>query len=128
MSDGKLQGVRLLVVEDEYLVARHIAAMATSLGCAVLGPVSGAAEARRLLDSEPVDGVLLDIELRGGTGYALADELVSINIPFVFVTGFELGYLPERYAAHPHLEKPLRLDRLAQWARRAIMKCPDATA
>lgn len=114
MSAARHAGLRVLVVEDQYLIARQLAAMLAEVGCEAVGPVPDIAAARRELETRAVDAAMLDVALRGGTVYELADELAARAIPFVFVSGYDHGDLPERFAGHPHLEKPVQRARLVR--------------
>jgi CheY-like chemotaxis protein len=106
---------RILVIEDEGLIALHIEDALTDLGCSVVGPVRAVEEAINLLDRQPVDAALLDINLGGGqTSYPIADELGRRDIPFAFVTGYDaLGLLPQ-YRSRPIVAKPIDNARLAE--------------
>lgn len=102
----KLRGRRVLVVEDDYLIASDIKAELESAGAEVLGPVSDLAGAMELLAAAP-DVAILDINLGGEMVFPLADQLRERQIPFVFATGYECCSIPARYSGHLCLEKPL---------------------
>ena len=85
---SSLAGLRVLVVEDEYMVADHIGMLLEDLGCVVAGFASTVAEALDLLRSEQLDGVLLDGNLNGDSSGPVAIELRSRSIPFVVATGY----------------------------------------
>ena len=85
-------GLRILVVEDEMLIAVLIEEMLQGLGCQVVGPVSRLDAALRLAHEEPLDAAILDVRIRGGQVYPVAEELLARNIPFVLASGYgELG-------------------------------------
>ncbi len=104
--NGKLQGVRLLVVEDEFLSAMELKRMIEDLGGYVVGPVARLADAQKLVASEHLDGAVLDVKLDGDTTLALATDLMGRNIPVVFTTGYETNMLPAEFANTPRLSKP----------------------
>lgn len=113
MTASALRGWRVLVVEDDYLIASDLKAELKGAGAEVLGPVPDLAGAMALLGSAP-DGAILDVNLGGEMVFPLADELRERRIPFVFATGYECGSIPERYARHPCLEKPLAVRDVAR--------------
>ena len=102
-----LQGVKVLVVEDEYLVATLMEDMLESAGCVVAGPIPRLAQALDAASSEAYDVAVLDVNLAGERVYPVADILAQRNVPFVFVTGY--GVLPGEYANRPRLCKPFKM-------------------
>ena len=122
-----LEGLRILVVEDEFLVATLIEDMLVAAGCVVAGPVPRLSEALEAVDHETFDAAVLDVNLGGERVYPVADALSRRNVPFVFVTGYTTGVLPCEYAERPRLCKPFKmadlLDRLSSLVAR-----PSASA
>lgn len=113
-----LRGCRILLVEDDYMVARDLAADLQGAGAEVLGPVPDIRSALDLLDAGAApDGAILDINLGGEMVYPLADSLLDRRVPFVFATGYEAWSIPERYRTLPRLEKPLSLRQIAEMLR-----------
>jgi CheY-like chemotaxis protein len=117
---------RLLVVEDEYMIAFDLARSLEELGAEVIGPAPTVREALHLIasDTGALDGAVLDINLNGERAYAVAEALASRQVPFVFTTGYDAVVIPAAYAAVPRLNKPVdkaELSRLLtrSWARRA---------
>ena len=102
-----LQGVKVLVVEDEYLVAALMEDILESAGCVVAGPIPRLAQALDAANSETCDVAVLDVNLAGERVYPVADILAQRNVPFVFVTGY--GVLPGEYANRPRLCKPFKM-------------------
>jgi CheY-like chemotaxis protein len=98
---------RVLIVEDEYIVALSIASEVADRGGVVIGPigtVDGALEAIKNMD---VDGAILDINLRGRPVFPIADALADRHVPFIFATGYEIDDgLPARHANVRCFEKP----------------------
>ena len=107
-----LEGARVLVVEDEYLVAVLIQDMLESAGCVVTGPIPRLAEALDAVDRGSYDAALLDINLGGERIDPVAAALSRRNVPFVFVTGYGAGGLPGEYAKRPRICKPFRMAEL----------------
>ena len=104
---ASLEGVRVLLVEDEYLVASLIEEILEIAGCIVTGPIPRLAQAVDAADRESCDAAVLDVNLAGERIYPVADILSRRNIPFVFVTGY--GALPGEYANRPRLCKPFKM-------------------
>ena len=104
---ASLEGVRVLLVEDEYLVASLIEEILEIAGCIVTGPIPRLAQAVDAADRETCDAAVLDVNLAGERIYPVADILSRRNIPFVFVTGY--GVLPGEYANRPRLCKPFKM-------------------
>ena len=108
--DASLRGRRVLVVEDEYLIAEDLREQLLSCGADVLGPVACVADALALLaDGAEPDLAILDIGLGGEKVYPVADALRTRGIPFVFATGYDVWVIPKRYADDPRTEKPVAL-------------------
>jgi CheY-like chemotaxis protein len=101
-------GRRILVVEDEYLVAVYITQMLEELGYQIVGPVPTISEAISLIASERLDAVLLDANLGGTSSDPIATELAARGIPFVVVTGYGDLKLPgAALQAAPRVTKPV---------------------
>src|SRR5262245_15985848 len=101
-----ITGTRILLVEDETLVALDLEAMLEGAGCEVVGPMPTVASAISRLSSEPVDGALLDVNLGKETVYPLADWLRNQRVPYVFLTGYGAEILPEAHRDRPVVLKP----------------------
>lgn len=109
------RGARVLVVEDESLVAMMLADMLAEIGCEVIGPVGTCAEALRLVDDgHALDLGLLDVNLGGETAYGVADALARRAVPFIFVSGYGASGLDPRYADALVLAKPFEPAMLAR--------------
>jgi CheY-like chemotaxis protein len=108
-------GARVLVVEDESLVAMMLADMLQEIGCTVIGPIGSRTGALRLLeDGHGVDLALLDVNLGGETAYDIADALSRRGVPFIFVSGYGASGLDPRYADAVILAKPFEPALLAR--------------
>lgn len=107
-------GLRILVVEDEYLVAEHIAFMLEDMGYEVVGPVPTIEEAIALIASEALDCVLLDANLDGKSSAPIAAELAARSVPFVVVTGYgDLTLATADLDTAPRVTKPFSAKDLA---------------
>lgn len=121
MTDRPLNNCRILVVEDEYVLAEELAYELGDAGAVVLGPVSTIERALILLrDQAPPDGAILDVNLGGVPVYPLADTLTARRVPFVFTTGYDAAGLPERFAHIAKCEKPFSVANLTAVVARAI--------
>jgi DNA-binding response OmpR family regulator len=107
-----LDGVRVLVVEDEYLVAILIEEILESAGCVVVGPVPRVPEALDTIDHVDCDAAVLDVNLAGERINPVADALSERDVPFMFVTGYGANGLPSGHAERPHICKPFRMAEL----------------
>jgi DNA-binding NtrC family response regulator len=99
---------RVLLVEDEYFIADDMAQAFEAKGLHVIGPVGTLQEAMGLIENDgPIDGAVLDINLRGEMAFPLAVALYERGVPFIFATGYDRGVVPERFADVKHCEKPI---------------------
>jgi CheY-like chemotaxis protein len=101
-------GKRILVVEDEMIVAMLIEDILMDNGATVVGPAARVNKALDLLGTEEVDAALLDVNLAGENTMPVAEELRRRGIPFAFATGYGAGGLPEGFAGQPLLQKPFQ--------------------
>lgn len=99
-----LAGRRILIVEDEFLIAEDLAAYFSQLGCEVLGPAGSVAEGFRLLDAAEL--AVLDIALRDETVFPLAEALLARHVPFVFFTARASSEVPAHLAGVGRFVKP----------------------
>jgi two-component sensor histidine kinase/DNA-binding response OmpR family regulator len=107
MRSQVLPGSRVLLVEDEALVAMVMRDLLMELGFCVVGPFSRTAEAAAAARDGPVAAAVLDINLDGELVYPVADLLAARGIPFVFVTGYGAESIEPRFAHIPVLQKPV---------------------
>ncbi|KAA0695855.1 response regulator [Halopseudomonas laoshanensis] len=103
------EGRRVLVVEDEMTIALMIEEMLLDLGAQVIGPESRLDAALRLAAEATLDAAILDVNIRGGNSYPVADILAERGIPFVFCSGYNDWALEERHRDRPRLNKPYSL-------------------
>ena len=105
-----MRGGRVMIVEDEPLVAMAMSELMAELGMIVIGPFGRVGQAITALKDSPVNAALLDINLAGELVYPLADRLMANNVPFVFVTGYGSESIDRRYANVRVLQKPIKRD------------------
>ena len=114
MQPDNTSAGRILVVEDETMVAMLIEDILDELGYTAIGPAARVAEALQILETEALDGALLDVNLLGETSYGIADALAERGCPFIFTTGYGGAGLEEAYRDRPVLQKPFTRERLAE--------------
>ena len=101
-----LRGRKLLMVEDEAIVAFLIEDMLLSFGCEAPRHAVSVRQALAFLSDERPDAAVLDINLSGEMVYPVAEQLEALGIPFVFATGYGVAGLPKRFLGRPVLQKP----------------------
>lgn len=97
---------RILVVEDNWLVAIQAKYMLESQGCEVIGPFGTVEDATTSVLYSELDGAILDINLGDETSLAVVEMLQERNIPFAFATGYEAAHLPDGFQPNVHIGKP----------------------
>jgi len=105
---------RLLLVDDDPILAILVADWMSEFGCEVVGPARTVEAALQLVEQEgeALDGALLDVALDCGDSYPVADALALNDIPFAFVTGHGLGGVAPDYRSAPVLNKPFQFEDL----------------
>lgn len=101
-----LEGYRVLVVEDNFLLAETLRDLLEDCGCKLIGPAPRVSAALPLCTSD-LDGALLDINLGEETCFEIADRLAEQGVPFMFLSGYsDAAIVPDRFRAVPRLDKP----------------------
>ncbi len=111
---NSLEGLRVLVVEDEMMVSMLIEDMLADLGCTIVGPASRLHEAMRLATEAELDCAVLDVNIGGQPIFPLADVLREKGAPFAFATGYGDAGLRDSDKGSPVLQKPFREGDLAR--------------
>lgn len=101
---NNLNGKRVLVVEDNYLLAMELVDELEAANAVVVGPCSNLNEAS--LQVVHSDLAILDVNLGGENTFLLADRLKALDVPYIFFTGYEKHVLPARFAADECISKP----------------------
>ena len=115
MSDLELTERVILVVEDEYLVARSLCRLLRTMGATILGPAATIEQALAVLArTDRIDFGLIDVNLRGVPALPVADALLARGVPFAFTTGYGDSNVPERYGDVAVLQKPFGAAMLAR--------------
>ncbi|HEY3778684.1 MAG TPA: response regulator [Rhizomicrobium sp.] len=108
---------RILIVEDEPLVAMMLTGFLDQLDCTALGPCATPFDALSFLKENAIDAAILDVNLGGETVYPVADALHRVRVPFAFLTGYGGESIEPRFADTARLEKPVGFDALAAIVR-----------
>lgn len=108
----RLEGRRIMVVEDSPVVLGFAVEALEELGCVVVGPAQNMAVARTLAENEDCDAALIDIRIRGEKSFPICDILAARGIPFVLTSGYADWPLPKRWEDSLQLPKPYMLDDL----------------
>ena len=103
---------RVLVVEDEYLIRMLLEDMLADVGYEIAAAVGTIAEASEFATTGDFNVAILDVNLDGQQIYPVADILAKRGLPFVFVTGYGEGSLPEPHRGRPSLQKPFQAEQL----------------
>ncbi len=125
MTDARLTGLRILLVEDEAMIAMLLEKTLQSLGITVLGPVGRLSDALDMAQTREFDGAILDVTIRGGYVYPVADLLVARGIPFVLATGYAAEHLPANLRGQKLLRKPYSTDDLTAALQHIAQTTPD---
>lgn len=117
MSEHSLHGRRILVVEDEYMIANDLRNELEQEGVVVVGPVGGLDTAFELLESKvQIDSAILDVNLGGDNVFPIATALTERKVPFVFTTGYGPSAIPVRFSGVPVCDKPVEM----RWLKEAL--------
>jgi len=116
-----LDGCRVLVVEDEFLLADKLSRALQGAGAQVIGPVGKFEAALALVCApQPIDAAVLDLNLGGVSALPIADRLAERRVPVVFATGYDGFLIPPRYADVPACLKPVAPGEVVRALRQAM--------
>lgn len=107
-------GRRIVIVEDEFLIAMLLEDMLGELGYIVAGTAANKTAAFELIDATEFDAAVLDVNIEGADSYDIARTLRDRKVPFIFATGHGSARLDPEFAGAPVLQKPYVLDDLAR--------------
>jgi two-component SAPR family response regulator len=126
VDDGAdLAGLRVLIVEDEFLLAMELELLLHQRGCMVLGPVSSVGQALTMLDGEHPEIALLDVNLKGERATPVAVALQARGVPFVLITGYSQAQLSEPELKNaPRIDKPVSCRALKRAVTAALADSP----
>ena len=114
MAPAQLAGLKVLVLEDNALVAMHLEEMLGDAGCKVVATIDNVNSALEFIRGHVVDAAVLDVNLKGEKVFGVAEELLARNVPMVFSSGYGERFLPPKFDSAPHLSKPFEPETL--WA------------
>jgi two-component SAPR family response regulator len=120
-----LAGKRILIVEDEIIVALDLANKITAEGAKAVGAVSTVNAALDVIANTELDGVILDIKLREEMAFPVADVLAVRHIPFVFMTALDAGDIPSRHANIRRVQKPAGTEVICRALEATIFAAQD---
>jgi CheY-like chemotaxis protein len=116
----QLDGLKILVVEDESIISFLIEDMLLALGCGSVWHAGAVAQAIALLNERRPDAAVLDLNLSGEPAYPIAENLEARGIPFVFATGYGAAGVAKRWTGKPVVQKPFTLESLETALRSAL--------
>lgn len=115
MTNAEKSSGRILVMEDDGLLAMMMSEMLGRLGYEVVGPCRTVDDALARIQSEAIDVALLDVNLGNGeTSYPAAELLGQRGVPFVFLTGYGEGSIDEAFKGRPIMSKPFSFALLSE--------------
>lgn len=118
---ARLQGLRVLIVEDEAMVSMLLEDILGELGCEFAGPAFNIAQGVDLARSEEkLDAAILDVNLAGVEIYPVAEVLAGRGVPFVFATGYGADGVAETWRTRPRLQKPFSIQQVANALMAAV--------
>ena len=112
MNARSLGGCRVLIVEDETILAMLLKDMLRELGCDVVATATQPSQAIAAIQALEIDVAILDINLGGQQSYGIAAELAARNLPFVFSTGYSRSVSGKEHPDKPVLRKPFQVEDL----------------
>lgn len=118
--DGKLNGLRVLIVEDEAAISMLLEDMLMDFGCQVVGPAARLAPALEMVRSESFDLAILDVNLAGEPIYPVAEELARREVPFIFSTGYGGAGIKDPFRNRPVVQKPFGQQDLKRTLLKAV--------
>jgi DNA-binding response OmpR family regulator len=112
MKISGLAGFHILVVEDDYFIASNIADGILGAGAMVVGPAAAVSDAMRHIEDNHIEAAILNVSLQDGLVFPVADRLHELGVPFIFLTGYDREFLPERFSGPEAIQKPHDNDEL----------------
>jgi CheY-like chemotaxis protein len=124
MTQDQLNGLRVLVVEDEAAISMLLEDMLMDFGCAVVGPAARLSVALEMAQNASFDLAILDVNLAGESIYPVAEALTERGRPFVFSTGYGGAGIKDPYRGRPVVQKPFSQQEL----KRVLVTALEAAA
>ncbi|WP_043838745.1 response regulator [Muricoccus aerilatus] len=121
MTQTTLQDRRILVVEDEYMIADEFCLELEEAGAVVVAPVATVEDALCTIASvQRLDGAVLDVNLGGKQSFEAADRLMQSGGAFIFTTGCDASSLPTRFDRTARCEKPISVNKVVRAIGQAV--------
>ena len=121
MSESCIRDCRILVVEDEYMLAEELRSELEEADALVLGPAGSVEDAMSLIHSgKRIDAGILDVNFDGELVFPVADILAERGVRFLFTTGYDESIIPARFAGIERCQKPINIKRVTQAIERVI--------
>ncbi|MBN9032389.1 MAG: response regulator [Rhizobiales bacterium 63-7] len=115
MPDRSLKNCRVLVVEDEYILAQELEIELQDAGAIVVGPVADLADAVALIQADDgIDAAILDANLGGNMVFPAAELLIEREVPIVFTTGYDASAIPSRFSKVARCDKPVSMKKIIE--------------
>ena len=116
---------KVLIIEDDYFLARHLKGIFERRGASILGPVRSQTDALSLLETEVPDVAVVDLNLGDGVNFKVAEVLFGQSVPFCVFTAYaraNFKELPDSLQGVPWIEKPASAEALLNAAGRAVVQ------
>lgn len=102
-----LEGMRVLILEDEFFIADDLAQALRRAGAEPVGPAGSVKQAEALILHERLDAAILDLNVRGQMASDFVERLAASNLPCLIVSGYASDAVPAAVSQVPRLEKPV---------------------
>ena len=123
-----LTGARVLVVEDDALVGLELMTALQTAGLTVVGPVASLPEALAIVEGQPPDAAVVDLDLGDGGGAGAGTALLEAGVPFAVLGGEDPPGLEPALSGVPRLAKPVDSEELLRVVRQLLGTRPGAPA
>ena len=117
---GRLQGKKVLIVEDEALIAMLFEDILEDSSCQIVGPAMNVRQAIELATAAEIDVAVLDVNLNGESSFPVAALLAGRGVPLVFSSGYGSQGLPAEWQGRPTLPKPFTSDEVLDTLARIV--------
>lgn len=114
VSEPSLKGLRILVAEDESVIAFDLISSLERFGCEPVGPAKTVEQVVSLVEAGRLDGALLDVNLRGRQVFEVLPRLIAVGLKFVLISGYDKTLFPPEWRDLPRLTKPFNEASLRQ--------------
>ena len=106
-SPDDIRGLRILIAEDEAMIALDLESFLQDLGCEIIGPVANVEDLVQEFETHRPDGALLDINLRGKQVFAVLPRLIEQGLPVIITSGYDdMTLIPQDFRTLPRISKP----------------------